>query len=104
MAAKTRQHDPEDLKRIKALRLIDDDFMSIFFDGYIEGAELLLKIILNRDDLKVSEVKTQKQLNNISGRSIWLDIYATDSTDCKYDIEIQRVSTPRLSMSRSCSS
>jgi len=90
MSKERRQHDPEDLRRIQALRLIDDDFMSIFFDGYIEGAELLLKIILERDDLKVSEVKTQKQLNNINGRSIWLDIYATDSYGAKYDIEIRR--------------
>lgn len=90
MKKKPRQHDPEDLKRIQALRLIDDDFMNICFDGYIEGAELLLKVILDRDDLKVTEVKTQKHMNNINGRSVWLDIYATDSTGSKYDIEIQR--------------
>ena len=90
MKKKPRQHDPEDLKRIQALRLIDDDFMNICFDGYIEGAELLLKVILNRDDLKVTDVKTQKQLNNLNGRSVWLDIYATDSTGAKYDIETQR--------------
>ena len=52
----------DNLQRIKALRLIDDDFMTICFDGYIEGAELLLKIILDRDDLKVSEVKAQKEI------------------------------------------
>ena len=85
-----RQHDPEDLKRIKALRLIDDDFMTICFDGYIEGAELLLKIILDRDDLKVSEVKAQKTLKNLHGRDLRLDIYATDKDGKKYDIEIQR--------------
>ena len=90
MSTERRQHNPEDLRRIKALRLIDDDFMNVCFDGYIEGAELLLKVILDRDDLKVTEVKTQKQLNNINGRSIWLDIYATDSTGAKYDVEIQR--------------
>ncbi|MBR4948766.1 MAG: PD-(D/E)XK nuclease family transposase [Clostridiales bacterium] len=80
----------EDLQRVRALRLIDDDFMSICFDGYIEGAELLLKIILDREDLKVSEVKTQKALKNLQGRDIWLDIYATDNEGNKYDIEIQR--------------
>ena len=90
MKKKRRQHNPEDLRRIKALRLIDDDFMNICFDGYIEGAELLLKVILDRDDLKVTEVKTQKQLNNLNGRSVWLDICATDSSGAKYDIEIQR--------------
>ena len=80
----------EDLKRIRSLRLIDDDFMTICFDNYIEGAELLLKIILNRDDLKVSEVKTQKVLKNLQGRDLRLDIYATDAAGKKYDIEIQR--------------
>ena len=90
MSAKSRKHDPEDLKRIKSLRLIDDDFMRIFFDGYIEGAELLLKVILDRDDIKVDDVRTQKELKNIKGRTVWLDIYATDGSGNKHDIEIQR--------------
>ena len=80
----------EDLERIKHLRLIDDIFMTICFDNYIEGAELLLKVILDKDDLKVSEVKTQKELKNISGRSVWLDIYATDRQGNRYNIEVQR--------------
>ena len=90
MSIKRRKHDPEDLRRIKSLRLIDDDFMRIFFDGYIEGAELLLKVILDRDDIKVDDVRTQKELKNIKGRTVWLDIYATDGSGNKHDIEIQR--------------
>lgn len=90
MSTKRRKHDPEDLRRIKSLRLIDDDFMRIFFDGYIEGAELLLKVILDRDDIKVDDVRTQKELKNLKGRSVWLDIYATDGSGNKHDIEIQR--------------
>lgn len=90
MSCVKRQHDPEDLKRLRALRLIDDDFMTVCFDGYIEGAELLLKIILDRDDLKVSEVRTQKTMKNLQGRDLRLDIYATDRAGIKYDIEIQR--------------
>ena len=35
----------EDLQRLRGLRLIDDDFMNACFDGYTEGAELLLRII-----------------------------------------------------------
>ena len=54
-------NNQEDLQRIKALRLIDDEFMSVCFDNYIEGAELLLKVILDREDLKVSEVRTQRR-------------------------------------------
>ena len=64
--------------------------MTICFDNYIEGAELLLKIILDRDDLKVLEVKAQKVLKNLQGRDLRLDIYATDAEGKKYDIEIQR--------------
>ena len=90
MSCVKRQHDPEDLQRLQALRLIDDDFMTVCFDGYIEGAELLLKIILDRDDLKVSEVRTQKTMKNLQGRDLRLDIYATDKVGKKYDIEVQR--------------
>ena len=90
MNSEKKQHNPDDLQRLRALRLIDDDFMTICFDGYIEGAELLLKIILDRDDLKVSEVKTQKTMKNLQGRDIRLDIYAKDADGKRYDIEIQR--------------
>ena len=65
-------NNQEDLQRIKALRLIDDEFMSVCFDNYIEGAELLLKVILDREDLKVSEVRTQKAIKNLQGRDVWL--------------------------------
>ena len=43
-----------------------------------ECAEILLKIILNRDDLKVQDVHVQHVIHNLQGRSIRLDIYAVD--------------------------
>ena len=86
---KRKQHQ-DDLQRISCLRLIDDDFMTICFDNYIEGAELLLKIILDRDDLTVTEVRSQKAMKNLQGRDVWLDIYATDTNGDRYDIEVQR--------------
>ena len=64
--------------------------MTICFDNYIEGAELLLKIILQREDLTVTEVKAQKAMKNLQGRDVWLDIYATDKNGDRYDIEVQR--------------
>ena len=90
MKRNKRQYDPDNLKRIKALRLIDDDFMSLVFNENIEGTELLLKIIMDRNDLKVIDVRTQSKMNNLNGRSICLDIDALDSEGAKYDIEIQR--------------
>ena len=87
-----RQHQ-EDLQRIRGFRLIDDDFMNVCFDDNISGTELLLRIILNKPDIKVKNVKTQKVMKNLLGRDIWLDIDADDSEGKEYDIEIQRAGT-----------
>ena len=83
-------HDSKDLERIRRLRLIDDDFMSVCFDNYNEGAELLLKIILGRDDLRVTQVRSQRVLKNLNGKDICLDILAVDSGNNYYNFEIQR--------------
>ena len=88
-AERERQHQ-EDLQRIRGFRLFDDDFMNVCFDGYIEGTELLLKIILNKPDIRVKRVTTQKVMKNLLGRNIWLDIEAVDSQGKIYNIEIQR--------------
>ena len=84
-----KEHE-EDLKRISILRYIDDDFMSICFDGFIEGAELVLNTILDRSDLSVISVKTQVHISRFDNRSIWLDVLAVDRDNKIYNIEIQR--------------
>ena len=76
---KDKQHQ-EDLQRLRGLRLIDDDSMNACFDGYTEGAELLLRIILNKPDIRVKNVKTQRRMKNLLGRDICLDIDADDET------------------------
>ena len=88
-AEKEKLHQ-EDLQRIRGFRLIDDDFMNVCFDGYIEGAELLLRIILNKPDIHVRKVTTQKLMKNLLGRDIWLDIDADDDDGTEYNVEIQR--------------
>ena len=55
-----------------------------------ECAELVLSIILNRNDLKVTGCKSQFEIHSLSGRSVRLDVYAIDAKGKKYDIEIQR--------------
>lgn len=86
---KDKQHQ-EDLQRLRGLRLIDDDFMNACFDGYTEGAELLLRIILNKPDIRVKNVKTQRRMKNLLGRDICLDIDADDETGKEYNVEVQR--------------
>lgn len=79
------------LQRIGGFRLLDDDFMTKCFEENIEATELVLRIVLNKPDIKVIKVQTQYSMKNIKGRSLRLDIYATDSEGKKYNIEIQRV-------------
>ncbi len=74
----------------RGLRLIDDDFMNVCFDGYNDGAELLLRIILNKPDIRVKSVKTQRRMKNLLGRDICLDIDADDENGKEYNIEVQR--------------
>lgn len=84
----TRKHE-EDLRRLRGLRLLDDDFMQKVFEDKA-CTELLLQIILKRADLKVLHVKGQQDIKNLQGRSVTLDILAVDTDNKVYNIEIQR--------------
>ncbi len=85
------KHKEEDLKLLAGFTLLDDDFMTIVFDRNIEATELVLSIILDRNDLKVIEVTAQREYKSpvTGGRSIKLDIYARDADGKIYDIEVQ---------------
>ena len=85
--------DPAILERIKHLRLIDDDLMTVVFSGNKKPTELLIKILLNRNDLRVTKSMTQVQKHNLFGRSVKLDIVAEDIFKTEYNIEIQRAGT-----------
>lgn len=84
----------ETLKAIETLSLLDDNLMTLVFDRNIEATELLLNVILQRDDLKVLEVVAQREYKNLlpDGRSLTIDIYAIDKEEKVYDIEVQRAS------------
>ncbi len=79
----------EDLQRIQSLRLLDDDFMNKVFEDKA-CAEFLLQIILEGTDLTVQKVHSQHNLKNLQGRSVRLDILATDEAGRVYNIEVQR--------------
>jgi len=83
------EHSEELLNIIENFRLMDDTFMSKVFEDKA-CAELLLRVILNRDDLTVVKVVSQFELKNLQGRSARLDIYAVDEHGKQYDIEVQR--------------
>ena len=77
------------LEQLKNYRLLDDDFMTVVFKNS-DCAELLLRIVLNKPDIKVINVETQDYFKNLEGRFAILDIYAVDTVGTHYDIEVQR--------------
>ena len=68
--------DPAVLERVKRLRLIDDELMTVVFSGDKKAAEFLIRILLNRNDLTVTKSMTQVQKHNLFGRSVKLDVVA----------------------------
>ncbi|MCL2254787.1 MAG: PD-(D/E)XK nuclease family transposase [Lachnospiraceae bacterium] len=78
------------LEKLERMRLLDDSLMTKCFEDNIECTELVLHIILNKQDLKVTEARTEYNIKNLQGRSVRLDIYAVDSTGKKYNIEMER--------------
>lgn len=79
----------KDLERIRNFRLLDDDFMTKVFEDKA-CAELLVRITLERDDLMIRQVITQRDTKNLQGRSLRLDIFAVDSGNRVVNVEVQR--------------
>lgn len=83
-------HHQADLERLKGFRLLDDDFLTKCFEGSNDCTALVLRIVLEKQDLIVVDVRTQVFVENLLDRSVRLDVLATDSAGRKYNIEIQR--------------
>ena len=86
----TEQIRQQDLERLKSLRYIDDDFMTVCLADNYEGVELILRIVLGQKDIIIKSVRTQAPLKNLQGRSAILDVHAVDNTKKEFDVEIQR--------------
>ena len=90
MTEQIDQKHQEDLQRLRGFRLLDDDFLTKCFEGDTASIELVLRIVLEKPDLKVLDVRTQVFVENLLNRSVRFDILATDSTGAKINVEIQR--------------
>jgi len=80
----------EYLALIDGFRLMDDTFMSKCLENAPECIELILQVILGKKDLKVVKSQTEYPIKNLQGRGVRFDVFARDSRDREYDIEIQR--------------
>ena len=92
MSITNEKYGQDTIKTVEGFCLFDDNFMSMVFERNIPVTEFLIKVILQRDDMKVIEVVGQREYKSpeIDGRSIRIDIYAKDSENKIYDIEVQR--------------
>ena len=76
--------------------LFDDAFMSEVFNENNELTQYVLRIILQRDDLEVTSVASQREIGSLASRGVRLDIEAIDSKGNYYDVEVQRARKPGL--------
>lgn len=81
------------LKRIQEMCYFDDDFMTKCFEDYKEGIELVLRIIMNDNELVVEKARTQVGIKSLQGRSIRMDVTVVDRAAKQYDVETQRASS-----------
>lgn len=90
MIAKREQKKKRNLERIQNLRLMDDLLMTrVFDDRDKDVTSYILRIILGRQDLEVTEVHSQYTISNLKGRSIKLDVHAKDGNE-EFNVEVQR--------------
>ena len=67
---------------------MDDEFFNLCMNGNIPCVQKIIRLILNNDDLQITQAETQREFRGIM-RSLRLDVYAVDSDGVVYNIEIQ---------------
>lgn len=90
MAKKDLTKKQKMIARLQEFTLMDDDFMTRFFENDKDCTQFVLQTILENKKLKVIDTVAQKVVKNLEGRSVRLDVYAKDNKGKPYDIEIQR--------------
>ena len=90
MAKISQQQYEEYRSALKRMRMLDDTLMKCVFKDYKTAVELVLRIILQRDDLEVIDFTVSKEYKNLKGHSVCLDVIAVDKDGKHYNIEVQR--------------
>jgi len=57
--------NPAILAKVKSLRLMDDDLMTVVFSGDKKASEFLIKILLDRNDLTVTKSMTLSKITSL---------------------------------------
>ena len=75
---------------IENFRMLDDLYMREILKDNIPGVQDIVRIVLQRPDLKVVSLETEADYPNLRGHGIRFDVLAQDEQGNLYDIEIQR--------------
>lgn len=74
---------------IKELTMMSDAFMRNVLKQ-TECAEYVLRVIMDKKDLRITDVAIQQDHKNLRGRSAILDCVAEDDSGNRFDIEVQQ--------------
>ena len=75
---------------VKDLCMLNNKFMNLMLDGNIKAAEVMLRVMLENDKIKVVSVRIQNFIQNLYGHSAQLDILAQDGDGSFFNVEVQR--------------
>ncbi|MCM1166926.1 MAG: hypothetical protein NC299_14840 [Lachnospiraceae bacterium] len=84
----------ENIAKIADSRLIDNTYMNAFFNEQPELMQFVLRIIMQKEDLVVKSVRTQKTPKNTQGQPLMLDVSIIDEDGTECDIEIKHEHRP----------
>ena len=76
-------------KAIERMTMMSDALMRNILKQK-ECAEYVLQVILQQKDLHVTDVTVQQDYKNLQGRSAVLDCVARDSSDHRFNVEVQQ--------------
>jgi hypothetical protein len=75
---------------IEGLSMMNNKFMNLMLDENVSAAQIMLRVILKDDKIKVKNVRIQRFIQNIYGHSAQLDILAEDGFGRYFNVEVQR--------------
>lgn len=82
--------DYEIRQLLQSLCMMNNRFLNLMLDNNIEAAQVLLRVTLKDDKIKVISVKIQSFIQNLYGHSAQLDILAQDAEGRYFNVEVQR--------------
>ena len=76
-------------EKLAKATMMDDAFMTAVLDDNPEAVELILRTVLDKQDLHVIKQSVQRKLSNLDGHTSILDVFAKDDSGVFYNIEVQ---------------